>query len=332
MANQETTSQATGQSNALPPLNIPPEAFGLDSNSESNRSAAPDQAAPTGDGQTTTEAGNPDETEQQSTHIEPNADGDGGNTSETSAESGEGDGQETSETQPKKPKRNRITERIQQLNTQRWDAVREARAANERAERAETALERLQERMSQAPEIDDDDYEGQQAYRTRQMLHEDRMEAAQEERDQAIEERNAAIEREQEARNQAFMTKLEDASDRFPDLIRDFRDVPVSDVGAEFIADSDNAAEIAHWLTANRTEARRIATLPQSAQLSALARLEVRITEAPQARKVSQAPPPPPKVKGTASPQIKDPNDPSLSFEEYRAIRRAEIEAEKKRS
>lgn len=317
-------TDATGQGRQLPPLNIPPEALPPQSSNESGAPGADDASV---EDQPTGEV-NPDDAAASSGEdtAEPNADA----ASDDDASAEQQESQQTE--QPKKAKRNRITERIQQLNTQRREAVREARAANDRAARAEEAYQRLQERMSEAPDIDDDDFEGQQAHRTRQLLNEDRMEAAQEERDQAIEERNAAIQREQEARNQAFMTKLEDASDRFPDLIRDFRDVPVSDVGAEFIAESENAAEIAHWLTANRGQARDIALMPDAAQLSALARLEVRITEAPKARKVSQAPPPPPKVKGTASPQIKDPNDPSLSFEEYRAIRRAEIEAEKKRS
>lgn len=333
-------TDATGQERQLPPLNFPPEALQSQSGNES--------AVPSGDQQATNSA-NSDDAEQasqraeQSAGNEPNAAGSEDDPSQKSAEQGtksqDGDGTgEKSEDgsdgtgpEPKK-RRNRITERIQQLNTQRREAERVAEDANRRAERAEQAYQKLHERMSEAAQFDDDDYEGQQAHRTRQLLTEDRMEAAAEERDRAIEERDAALELEQDVRNATFMTKLEDATDRFPTLIEDFRTVPVTEVGAEFIADSDNAAEIAHYLTANRAEARRIASMSAPAQQRELARIEIRITEAPKARKVSQAPAPTPKVKGTASPQIKDPNDPSLSFEEYRAIRRAEMEAENKRS
>src|SRR5690606_36348849 len=66
---------------------------------------------------------------------------------------------------------------------------------------------------------------------------------------------------------------------------------------ADFIATSDKGAEVAYFLTQNPSEAARLASLHSYHQGIELARIESRLTAAPQVRKQTAAPPPPPKCR-----------------------------------
>ena len=209
------------------------------------------------------------------------------------------------EDQEDKPKRNKTREYIERLQARGRDA--EARATA-----AEVELARLQQRLTEQPQIDEDDFEGQQAQTLRRTLDEDRVERAQQDIQAAQNERR-------QARNDTFAAKLEAAADRLPDVAEKFYRLPVTEEMADFIADSDSAPELAHWLGSNPHEALRLAQMDPVSQARELARQEARISAAPKARKVSQAPPPPAKVTGTVSPSQKDPAE--MTVEEYFAYR-----------
>ena len=206
---------------------------------------------------------------------------------------------------PKKP--NRTKDYIDRLKGQRNDALREADAA-----RAE--LTRLHERLSKPVEIDEYDDDARQAHTTRQVLDEQRYEDARSKLETAQESAwNQGV--------QSFYESVEASADRFPDLANQFNQLNgVTPVMAETLMESEMSAELAHWMVSNPQEVARMATLPPAQQIRTLALQEGRIAQAPKARKVSQAPAPPPQVTSAASPSQKDPAD--MSMEEYAAFYR----------
>jgi hypothetical protein len=112
-----------------------------------------------------------------------------------------------------------------------------------------------------------------------------------------------------QAKQAVFDVRVDDARARMPDFeaVAYSKDVKITEVGAEFIYESEKGPEIAYWLGKNAAEAARIASLPPHKQGAELARIEARITAAPVVRKTSQAPAPTPQVGGGSSPSAKDP-------------------------
>ena len=96
--------------------------------------------------------------------------------------------------------------------------------------------------------------------------------------------------------------------------------LPITPAMREVILDSDAGPEIAYWLANNREQAERIARLPPHLAALEMGRIEGRMQatkEAARAAKsiprVSQAPPPPPKVEESATEVEKSPDDMSMS-------------------
>lgn len=199
-----------------------------------------------------------------------------------------------------KPK-SRFQERIDRLTA-------EKRAAEARAAAAEARLKKLSAPF-EAPEGRELSFEEQEELRLRQVLRRERAEELQQE---AQQERASVIER----RRQMFEAKVEAVADRMPDLVQKFAAVPCSDFAADFIAESDRGAEIAYYLGSNPHEANRLASLPDTRQAVELARLEARLNAAPQVRKISQAPTPPPMVGGGQTAPIEKPPS-EMSMAEY---------------
>lgn len=140
--------------------------------------------------------------------------------------------------------------------------------------------------------------------------------------DQASASAEAKLRELQRAQIDVFQTKVEAARERMPDFDQVFTDrTPVSEVATDFIVDSERGAEIAYWLGKNPTEALRLYNLPPVKQGVELARLEARLSAAPQARKVSQAPAPVPTLGGSSAPAEKTPQE--MSMAEYVAWRNA---------
>lgn len=198
------------------------------------------------------------------------------------------------------PKRNRARERIDQLTAEKNAARREAEALRARLE----ALQR-----APTPEVDPNDYDAIQRESVRGVFREEQF-------GQTAQQYEDAVARAQQAQVQAFNAKLDAARDRIPDLDRSlqtFYQLPVSEHAGEIIAESERAAEIAHYLANNPREALDIYQMSPAQQGRALARIEQRVTVP--ARKTTAAPPPPPSVTGPGSPRERSPSE--MSAEEY---------------
>ena len=211
---------------------------------------------------------------------------------EQNAEQGEKDEQ--------KPKK-RWSERVDQLTAQKH-----ALTAERDALRSE--LERLRQPI-QAPTDRELTFEEQENLRLRQVVREERA-------DQLESEVRRRQTEELSLRQKTFEARVADVAERMPDFHEKFhQDLPVSDFAADFLADSERGAEIAYYLGSNPKEAAEIHRLPVAQQAIRLARLEARLSSAPQVRKTSAAPNPPPTVGGGVSPGPKDPS--TMSMSEY---------------
>lgn len=207
-----------------------------------------------------------------------------------------------------KPK-SRFQERIDQLTAQKRDAEARAAAAEARLRRLETPPEAPNRELS---------FEEQEALRLRQVVRQERADDVAQEREEST--RQIAV-----ARAQMFQAKVEAVADRMPDLMERFSAVPVSDFAADFIAESEKAPEIAYYLGSNPHEANRLARLPVTRQAIELARLESKLQAAPQVRRTSAAPNPPPMVGGGTAVGPKPLSEMSMS--EYRQYREAQDKA-----
>lgn len=194
-----------------------------------------------------------------------------------------------------KQRRRRYQERIDQLTAQK--RVAEARLAE---------MEVRYRTLLKEPDVPRDrelSYDEQENLRLRQVV---RSERAEDVRSEAAQTAAQA----RQARLEMFQAKVESVADRMPDLAQKFSAVPVSEFAADFIAESERAAELAYYLGSNPHEAHRIASLPVPRQGVELARLESKLQAAPAVRKVSQAPNPPRIVDGgSAAPQAKSPSE-----------------------
>lgn len=200
-------------------------------------------------------------------------------------------------------------ERFSQVYAQKKQAEAEAAFARQEAIQLRAELEKMRSTpMEQVP------YEQQDELRVRTAVKEERL------AEKTAEAQRAQWHAEQ-ARAAAFMAKVNEARDRMPDFDQVFAAVPVSDVAADLIAESEKAAEIAYYLGKNPNEAHRIHRLPPHLQGAEIARIEARVAAAPAVRKVSKAPAPPPQLGGSSSPGLKDPA--TMTMEEYKAWRTA---------
>lgn len=105
--------------------------------------------------------------------------------------------------------------------------------------------------------------------------------------------------------NEAFHEKLESARDKYDDFmtVAFNPDIPITTAMLEIIRDSDAGTDLAYYLGKNREEAVRISEMTVAQQGAALARLEVKISNAPSVKKTSSAPAPisPVNPRGSAS-------------------------------
>lgn len=96
-----------------------------------------------------------------------------------------------------------------------------------------------------------------------------------------------------DARQQAFAREAPDYFD-----VLHATEWPCSEVMAEAIRTSDEGAAVAYHLASNPDEARRIARLPQLAQIREIGRLESHLGRSPAINSFSQAPRPPAQIRG----------------------------------
>jgi hypothetical protein len=227
-------------------------------------------------------------------------------TGESNAQPGSGAGEPAAakpdgeQGEGEKKGKSRFQERIDDLTAARRDAERRAAAAEARA---------LQLQQQLKPPGPNASLEEHDDYRVERAVVKARADELQHEAKTA----------QQEAVQKTFDTfaaKAEAVADRMPGLVDKFCDLPeVSQAMASFVAESDKGAEVAFHLAQNPNEATRIARLSPVHQGIELARLEGKLSVAPQIRKVSTAPAPPPTVTGNPSPASRDPHE--MSQAEY---------------
>lgn len=216
-------------------------------------------------------------------------------------EPGEGEEQQPQDEQPKP--RQKASERISQIYGR-------MKAAERERDQFRAELERYRQPMVSQEEWDQMSWEDQQAL---QIRHAVRTERAEELAQEAQRREVDAFSR----RADLFNERVAAASEAIPGIEAAISDptLPISQVGAQFVAEAENGPQVAYWLSQNRADAARIARLDPLSQAFELGQISQRITAAPKARKVSNAPAPVPRVGGAGAAGGKDPA--SMSMDEY---------------
>lgn len=197
------------------------------------------------------------------------------------------------EEKPKRSANGRIAELYAQKRTAEADAV----LARQETARLRAELATIQ----QARANPNTPYEDQDHLRVREAVKVERMEHLASEA-----ETKAALA--QARRADAFAERVNAVRDRLPDFDAVVTpQTPISEFAADLISDSEYGPQIAYHLGKNPAEAQRIAALPPHLQGREIARIEASVNVP--VRKVSQAPPPPPRLSGGTSPGAKDPAD-----------------------
>lgn len=207
-----------------------------------------------------------------------------------------------------KPKRNRKSakERISQLTQQKRDAEREAA-------RLRAQLDRYKEAQRPDPNKydDPDEYASDlAAYKVRQSSAVDIEESA-----------KAAQQSAQQALAAAYQERVMDFAAETPDFqaVAGNPALPITEVMAEQIMDSDVGPQVQYYLGKNPREASRIAALSPAQQIREIGRLEARVST-PAPKRITQAPAP---IKPVAGNRVNKAFDPEkASVEEYVAKRR----------
>lgn len=213
-------------------------------------------------------------------------------------------GEQDDQEQDRKP-RQKAAERIGELYGRMKSMERERDAAVQE-------LQRLQRPLVDPAQWDQMSFDQQQAAQLRHAVRQERAEELAQEAQRRDADAGAV-------RAEMFSQRVSAVREQIKDIDSVLNDptLPVSEVGARFITESEKGPQIGYWLGQNRAEAARIARLEPLAQAYELGRIEARITAAPASRKLSQAPAPVPKVGGGANAGPKDPA--AMSMREYEA-------------
>jgi hypothetical protein len=120
------------------------------------------------------------------------------------------------------------------------------------------------------------------------------------------------------ARQDAWAERIAEARERMPDFEQIFDgNVPISEVMADLIVESETGPEVAYYLGKNRHIAARIAALPPVEAAREMGRLEARLT-LPKPKQVSSTPKPPQTVAGKPH-QALPPLEQETDYERFRA-------------
>lgn len=200
---------------------------------------------------------------------------------------------------------------------------REKAKAAARAERKafREATQRVQ-RQQPAPEPVREQYRDDEAFNAAQLEH-----LAEQRAEEKLRQREKA--QEAERRSEAFFEKAEKAAERYPDFqsVVSNPSLTINEAMAEFIAESDQGAEVAYFLGKNPMKAAQIAQLSPVKAARELTRLEAELASKPKATP-SKAPDPirPVGQRGAPSasslPSDDDPTDVWIRKERERVRRR----------
>lgn len=207
------------------------------------------------------------------------------------------------------PKRNRASERINQLTAEKHAAIREAATLRQQIAALQNAPK---------PQVDPNDYDAVQRENVRGVFREEQV-------TNAHQQYQSAVQRAQAAQAETFNAKVEAARDRIPDISQTIQvlaspNVPFTEAMFEIVSESDHAAEVAHYLAKNLNEVYDIARMSPAQQGRALARIEAKVNLP--TRRTSSAPPPPPTVTGAQAARERSPSE--MSAAEYIAMRKAQ--------
>lgn len=143
--------------------------------------------------------------------------------------------------------------------------------------------------------------------------------------------REAEQARAEQGRMETFATRQQE----FSKSVADFEDkvmrdptLPISAAMRDVIIDSAEGPAIAYWLAQNRSAAEMISKLPVHLAALEMGRIEGRLAAqratAKAAPKVSNAPPPPPKVEASEDPVQNDPE--SMSIDQWMKWRQKQLQ------
>lgn len=208
---------------------------------------------------------------------------------------------------PQPKERDKVQERIGELT--RKNAKLEQQLNELLSKKQEEPKQELK-----APKLEDSGYDEDAHRDAMQRYYEAIAERkAEEAAAKLIEKREA--EAKAKAKDQTFTERLKKLSGDDYDLAVS---APVgSQEAADVIKESELAPEILLYLANNRGQAEKIAQLPPYVQAREIGRIEARLemqkTQAEQKPKVSEAPPPPPKIEATTAVIDKDPDKMSVN-------------------
>lgn len=219
---------------------------------------------------------------------------------EASAEDGDENDSDEDAQPERKERRRSARQRIGELTAK----VYEARSRAEQAERQLAQLQKSYTPVDPNLEFEDSGEFTKQVIRTTNM--EDRAE-------QSLAEREAAIALAQQATAEVFQARVEEFRDEMPDFDQVFNaNVPITEVAAEFLAESDVGPKIAYHLSKNLGQAHRIAALNPVRQAVELTRLEAQLKAAPPAKRTTKAPKPAKPITAAGSSGTFDPSSASV--------------------
>lgn len=203
----------------------------------------------------------------------------------------------------------KLVEHIHELTRKKHDKRRELEALT-----AEAA--RIQHQLKNRPQIDPQDFEGQQAEIVRRAVKTERLED--------LAQRYRSVQAETQATSQNIIaTQVEDLRNHIPDIDAIFQHPSqggpmISNVMAEELAEMDNGALVAYHLLKNPREAARLYNSDERTVIRELQRIAVNVRPAP-VKRVSQAPQPVQTVSGSIG--NPSPDLANLSFKDYERVR-----------
>lgn len=210
---------------------------------------------------------------------------------------------------PPRDNKGKFAKRVEKLQSEIDTLVWRKRQAETEAASAEARAAQLRAAVQADPKHDPNDFAAADAHRLRTVIKSEQ--AEQLEADAA-----AARQRAAELQEDGFRQAVEAASERIPDIkqvIASYTGPKIPPHAVAVLTESPKAAEIAYHIAKDPSIASRLQGLSPAQQGAEIARIEARLTVAPQARKTTQATPPPPSLGGSRSPAVKDAADMSVA-------------------
>lgn len=244
------------------------------------------------------------ETSQETEEVESEAE-------ETEENEESGTSEDGEEDATAKPKKRGVHKRIAELTAARRQAEREAEYWKQYAEQFQQTVPPTTPDVGAKPKLADFDYDEAKYEAAVDEWHQKRFQAQQEyvqKRQQEFQQ--VSTQAQKAAQRAAFVAQAAEQYEDFAQVVNP--NVPISDVAADVILESDHGAAVAYFLGKNPEEAYRIYQLPEHKQAYEIAKIEARISAPPKPKQTTGAPPPPKKVKPSGSVQ-KNPDDMSVS-------------------